>query len=115
MKAFRGVPGELPVDFGEGRSRAVFGDNGTGKSTIADALEWYFTGQIELLSHEGRQQAIRNVTNGSATTAVEVVTNGSLGGTISSEQGSPSSVARSFGARSKRGGPGPTPTSCRSG
>ena len=86
MKAFRGVPGELPVDFGEGRSMAVFGDNGTGKSTIADALVWYFTGQIELLSHEGRQQAIRNVTNGSAPTAVEVVTNGSLGGTIRSEQ-----------------------------
>jgi len=86
MKAFRGVPGELPVDFGEGRSMAVFGDNGTGKSTIADALEWYFTGQIELLSHEGRQHAIRNVTNGSAPTVVEVVTNGSLGGTISSEQ-----------------------------
>ena len=54
MKAFRGVPGELVVDFGEGQSMAVFGDNGTGKSTIADALEWYFTGQIELLTHEGR-------------------------------------------------------------
>ena len=51
----------MTVDFGKGESIVVYGDNGTGKSTIADALEWYFTGQIELLSHEGRQHAVRYV------------------------------------------------------
>ena len=83
MHAFRGVPGEMTVDFGRGESIAVYGDNGTGKSTIADALEWYFTGEIELLSHEGRQHAVRYVggeTNG--LTSVEVDTTGTLGGKI---------------------------------
>ena len=61
MHAFRGIPSEMTVDFGNGESTVVYGDNGTGKSTIADALEWYFTGEIELLSHEGRQHAVRYV------------------------------------------------------
>ena len=39
MHAFRGIPGEMTVDFGNGESIAIYGDNGTGKSTIADALE----------------------------------------------------------------------------
>ena len=83
MNAFRGVPGEMVVDFGPGQSIAVYGDNGTGKSTIADALEWYFTGQIELLTHEGRQHAIRNLGGGKApATCVEVVTDGALGGKL---------------------------------
>jgi energy-coupling factor transporter ATP-binding protein EcfA2 len=84
MNAFRGVPGEMTVDFGKGESIVVYGDNGTGKSTVADALEWYFTGEIELLSHEGRQHAVRYV-GGEVTggvTSVEVVTNGSLGGKV---------------------------------
>ena len=81
MKAFRGVPKELTIDFTDGRSIAVFGDNGTGKSTIADALEWYFTGNIELLSHEGRQHAVRYLGgDADAETSVELVTTGSLGG-----------------------------------
>ena len=84
MRAFRGVPGEMIVDFGKGDSIAVYGDNGTGKSTIADALEWFFTGEIELLCHEGRQHAVRHVgsddTGGA--TSVEVVTTGTLGGTV---------------------------------
>ena len=83
MHAFRGIPGEMTVDFGKGESIVIYGDNGTGKSTIADALEWYFTGGIELLSHEGRQHAVRYVggeTNGA--TSVEVITNGSLGGKV---------------------------------
>jgi energy-coupling factor transporter ATP-binding protein EcfA2 len=83
MHAFRGVPGEMTVEFGKGDSIVVYGDNGTGKSTIADALEWYFTGAIELLSHEGRQNAVRHMGgDDSAGTAVEVVTNGSLGGKV---------------------------------
>jgi energy-coupling factor transporter ATP-binding protein EcfA2 len=80
MRSFRGVPGALDVDFGAGQSIAVYGDNGTGKSTIADALEWFFTGAIELLSHEGRQHAIRNLGGGDGETSVEVVTSGQLGG-----------------------------------
>ncbi len=74
MHAFRGVPGEMTVDFGNGESIVVYGDNGTGKSTIADALEWYFTGEIELLSHEGRQHAVRHVGgDDNGVTSVEVV------------------------------------------
>jgi DNA repair exonuclease SbcCD ATPase subunit len=83
MHAFRGVPGEMTVDFGKGDSIAIYGDNGTGKSTIADALEWYFTGEIELLSHEGRQHAVQHVgTDGDGLTSVEVVMDGALGGKV---------------------------------
>lgn len=84
MQAFRGVPGEMTVDFGKGESLAIYGDNGTGKSTIADALEWFFTGEIELLNHEGRQHAVRYVggDDEDAATSVEVVTNGTLGGRV---------------------------------
>jgi energy-coupling factor transporter ATP-binding protein EcfA2 len=83
MRAFRGVPGEMTVDCGNGDSIVVYGDNGTGKSTIADALEWYFTGQIDFLSHEGRQHAVRHVGGEpDGVTSVEVVTNGSLGGKV---------------------------------
>ncbi len=83
MHAFRGVPGEMTVDFGKGDSLAVYGDNGTGKSTIADALEWYFTGEIEFLRHEGRQHAVRHVGGDDiGVTSVEVITNGTLGGKV---------------------------------
>lgn len=83
MHAFRGIPGEMTVDFGKGESIVIYGDNGTGKSTIADALEWYFTGEIELLAHEGRQHAVRHVGGGdTGVTSVAVVTSGSLGGRI---------------------------------
>jgi energy-coupling factor transporter ATP-binding protein EcfA2/predicted metal-dependent hydrolase len=73
----------MEVDFGSGQSIAVYGDNGTGKSTIADALEWFFTGGIELLSHEGRQHAIRNLgADGNGETSVQIVTSGDLGGRV---------------------------------
>ncbi len=83
MRAFRGIPAEMTVDFGKGDSMVIYGDNGTGKSTIADALEWYFTGGIELLSHEGRQHAVAYVGGESGdVTSVEVFTNGTLGGKV---------------------------------
>jgi len=83
MQAFRGIPSEMTVDFGNGESTVVYGDNGTGKSTIADALEWYFTGEIELLSHEGRQHAVRYVGGADdGVTSVEVRTSGTLGGKV---------------------------------
>jgi energy-coupling factor transporter ATP-binding protein EcfA2 len=83
MHAFRGIPTEMTVEFGDGESTVVYGDNGTGKSTIADALEWYFTGDIELLSHEGRQHAVRYVGgDADGVTSVEVITSGTLGGKV---------------------------------
>ena len=54
MRAFRGVRGELALEFPQGRSGVILGENATGKSTVADALESYFTGDIGLLRHEGR-------------------------------------------------------------
>jgi DNA repair exonuclease SbcCD ATPase subunit len=81
LRAFRGVPGTMELDLEGGPSLAVYGDNGTGKSTIADALEWFFTGGIELLSHEGRQHAVRNLGPAAEEeTSVEILTSGSLGG-----------------------------------
>ncbi len=83
MHAFRGVPTEMTIDFGKGESTVVYGENGTGKSTIADALEWYFKGEIELLSHEGRQHAVRHVGgDDDGVTSVEVLTSGMLGGKV---------------------------------
>ena len=83
MQAFRGVPTEMTVDFGKGESTVIYGENGTGKSTIADALEWYFRGEIELLSHEGRQHAVRYVGgDDDGATSVEVITSGTLGGKV---------------------------------
>lgn len=86
--AFRGVPETLTVELPDARSLIVFGDNGTGKSTIADALEWYFTGHVEFLRHEGRQQALRHLAAATATTTtVEIRTTGDLGGEISYPEG----------------------------
>jgi hypothetical protein len=98
MQAFRGVPATLEIRL-DGRSMALYGENGTGKSTIADALEWYFTNRIELLSHEGREHAIRHL--GAApdsTTTVTVETTGELGGTIV-HPAHGSSKARDVGSR----------------
>ncbi|MER5927685.1 AAA family ATPase [Streptomyces mirabilis] len=43
-ESFRGVPGELEVSFrnanGKPSSALIFGDNGSGKSSIVDAVEW---------------------------------------------------------------------------
>ena len=81
LQAFRGIPSNLTVDLPNGRSCLVLGDNGTGKSSIADAIEWYFRGHIELLTKEGRSDAFRH--SGAAQgleTRVAISTDGSLGG-----------------------------------
>jgi recombinational DNA repair ATPase RecF/rubrerythrin len=81
MRAFRGVPRELTVDLPNGVSAVVLGENATGKSTLADALEWYLTGGIDFLRHEGREGAVRHVGAGDGVaTSVEVETTGQLGG-----------------------------------
>ncbi len=80
-EAFRAEPESWEIEWPGGASMVVRGDNGTGKSTIADAIEWYFSGRIEFLAREGRERSLRHI--GAATarrTAVAVETNGSLGG-----------------------------------
>ena len=97
--AFRGVPGTLAINLKQGQSLLVLGDNGTGKSTIADALEWYFTGRIAYLSHEGRGTALRNyAASPDVATVVDVATAGSLGGRAALPDGPPS-APRSAGQR----------------
>lgn len=62
---FRGIRHiNLPV---EGRNLIIIGENGAGKSSIVDALEYYFTGRVEQL--EGRtdvdkRQCIPNLKGG---------------------------------------------------
>ncbi len=82
MQAFRGVAESLEIDLARtGRSLVVFGGNGTGKSTIADALELYFRGSIEFLSREGRRSGVRHAgALPDVATEVTVVTTGALGG-----------------------------------
>jgi hypothetical protein len=94
-RAFRGIPGELEVNLRGGRSLAVLGENGTGKSTIADAVEWYFTGGLEYLAHEGRGVALRNIGAPSdVETTVLIETTGALGGMASLLDGSPTEAQR---------------------
>ena len=50
MQAFRGVRDAYEIDLPQAQSLLMYGDNGTGKSSLADGIEWYFTGEIELLA-----------------------------------------------------------------
>ncbi len=47
VHAFRGIPDlELELD---GKSVIIRGENGTGKSSIVDAIEFFFTGKVSHL------------------------------------------------------------------
>ena len=47
IHAFRGIP-DLELEL-EGRSLLLRGENGTGKSSIVEAIEFFFTGKISPL------------------------------------------------------------------
>lgn len=54
LQNFRGAKELVDLDFGSDcRSCAIFGNNAEGKSTITQAIEWYFTGRIAHLRGEG--------------------------------------------------------------
>ena len=81
MQAFRGVPHTFSLHLPNGQSCVILGNNGTGKSAIADAIEWYFSGQIEFLAKEGRGSAVRHTgSDRDIKTQVAVSTTGSIGG-----------------------------------
>jgi len=65
IKGFRGVKRELPLELNS-KSLLLFGDNGSGKSSITDAVEWFYKDSIEHLSSDeidrkGGLTALRNI------------------------------------------------------
>lgn len=64
IKGLRGIKQEinLPLD---GKSILLYGENGSGKSSISDAIEWFYYDKIEHLSSEeiGRKgiEGLRNI------------------------------------------------------
>lgn len=63
ISGFRGTRYPLSLDLTSSyRSIAVFGENASGKSTIADAVEWFFRGKVDHLWREDcKEEALRNV------------------------------------------------------
>lgn len=57
----RGVQDRFILNLGE-KSALLYGDNGTGKSSISDSLEWYYTDAVSHLSSEeiDLKDALRN-------------------------------------------------------
>ena len=78
VKGLRGVKQELTLEL-LGKSALIYGDNGAGKSTISDAIEWYYKDKVEHLKGEeiGRSgtEALRHIDLADdqvATTSVQV-------------------------------------------
>jgi hypothetical protein len=56
ISGFRGILEPFTLEFRQGKnlqSMVVYGRNGTGKSSITDAWEWFHSGKIEHLAREG--------------------------------------------------------------
>lgn len=91
MQAFRGVPESFELELDNGRSCVIYGENASGKSTISDAIEWYFTHRIEFLSPEGRGQGVRHfAAPENLTTTVQVETTGDCSGSVTPDDPPPS-------------------------
>jgi len=54
INGFRGARKEIWLNFeDDSKSLVLFGNNGDGKSSISDAIEWFFTDGIDYLQREG--------------------------------------------------------------
>jgi len=49
IKGLRGIKESLSLEL-NGKSVVLYGDNGTGKSSISDAIEWFYTNKVAHLS-----------------------------------------------------------------
>ncbi|BBO19056.1 conserved hypothetical protein [Candidatus Brocadia pituitae] len=52
INGFRGIRKDICIDLDLSKSILIYGDNGSGKSSIADAFEWFYYDKIEHLSSE---------------------------------------------------------------
>jgi len=75
ISGFRGIPGPLDLEFqngGQAKSAIIYGENGTGKSSITDGWEWLATGRVEHLAREGAEErAYPNIGAGAGKCFVE--------------------------------------------
>ena len=51
IKGLRGVQETLTLPLSE-KSILIYGDNGTGKSSISDSIEWFFNDKVRHLSED---------------------------------------------------------------
>ena len=49
IKGLRGIKESLSLEL-NGKSVVLYGDNGTGKSSITDSIEWFYTNKVAHLS-----------------------------------------------------------------
>lgn len=61
IRGFRGILNQRSLIF-DGKSILLFGENGTGKSSFVDALEWLFTKRMTTL--DGRAQELSSLRHG---------------------------------------------------
>lgn len=63
IKGIRGVKDSISLEL-NGKSIVLYGDNGMGKSSISDAIEWFYTSKVEHLKGNeiDLKEALRNVT-----------------------------------------------------
>lgn len=63
-KGLRGIRTRLPLEL-DTKSILLYGDGGTGKSSISDVFEWFYYDRVEHLSNEeigrGGAEALRNI------------------------------------------------------
>ena len=62
INGLRGVKEQLILPLNE-KSILLYGDNGTGKSSISDSIEWYYTDRVSHLSSNSEidlKDALRN-------------------------------------------------------